>query len=135
MIWALAGAAVVIVVAVACTAVIMYGVQFPWGHPPDGSEVLIGTWEGSHDLGKERLILREDHTFSQYLYGFSDLEPRENAGVWEYKDGALRLSLGLFVLVHEYVVSPMHLLVENTIFARSPSIRDDSDATLLFKKR
>jgi hypothetical protein len=108
------------------------GIPF-WGHP-DNEEALVGTWEGSYSIGNMRLVLNEDHTFIQHLYGFPDVEPAQTPGTWEYSDGTLRLLPGLRYThgyteapgVAEFVLSPtMELDVHNTIWPWAQRIWDE----------
>ena len=99
------------------------GVPF-WGHP-ENDRALTGTWEGSYSTGSVRLVVNADHTFTQFVYGFSDVEPAETVGRWEYSDGVLRVSPGLWYthgytkspVVAELVLSPtVELQVRNTVW-------------------
>jgi hypothetical protein len=124
----------------AVSAVSSEGIPWPWGHPKH-SEVLVGNWEGTYRGGTERFVLKEDHTFVQYMWDFPGLVAKENTGIWEYSAGRLRLSPGLWVTsgmtqpvgVNEYVLSPtIELEAGNTIFFWKFRLWDEN--TLLLKQ-
>jgi hypothetical protein len=109
VIWVVVAAVVVLAVDLAAAGLVVAlkwpGMMRFWDHRTN-EQALIGTWGGSLSTGHMSLVLNEDHTFSQYIDGFSDLEPKALSGTWTYSKGELTLH-GLTVVYtrpfgHEY---------------------------------